>query len=68
LQGQRKYLLKVLYFVAAQMAFATLVGLGCGTVLAFAGIVAEWSQALRPANHEINTGYDVSRVVASVSE
>jgi hypothetical protein len=50
------------------MAFATLVGLGCGTVLAFAGIVAEWSQALRPANHEINTGYDVSRVVASVSE
>ena len=68
LQGQRKYLLMILYFVAVQLAFAALVGLGCGAVLALAGIFAERSQALRPANYETNIVYDVSRVVASVLE
>jgi len=58
----------ILYFVAVQLAFAALVGLGCGAVLALAGIFAERSQALRPANYETNIVYDVSRVVASVLE
>ena len=58
----------ILYFVAVQMAVAALVGLGCGAVLALAGIFAEWSQALRPAYYEINIVNDVSRVVASVME
>ena len=58
----------ILYFVAVQMAVAALVGLGCGAILALAGIFAERSQALRPANCEINIVNDVSRVVASISE
>lgn len=58
LQGQRKYLLMILYFVAVQLAFAALVGLGCGAVLALAGIFAERSQVLRPTNYETNIAYD----------